>query len=375
MKDKLLPLISVGFPGGYKFFVVLLVTTFSGDMVANEFSKIFFWVALLVTFTGLPIASLMISTAYNISSKDKVILVLLSTMISFFIAHYIELNNYTLSENVFIFISVLFLSSYEIVKRYFLNLADFVSIFIASSLTLVLFLFLFSISSDNAGYILFFCYMSLLLPIIFLYIFKKQKKVLNYSTLADVFKGFLKYTLSNMASTSLMFALPIVLVAEIGDSIAADLAKIFYFSSLLYLIPHYLSAKHIPNMRKQGIKSLEVKDFFTTILKFVIIAIIISGGLFYSFYEQWLIYFTLVCAMQVSQLSLPFSNVLMVKGRVDSILKANLLSMSLLMIFISVIFNQMEVGGERAEVLLIGFLCFQMFKFYLSYAFSKRHFN
>jgi hypothetical protein len=373
--DKLLPLIAVGFPGGYKFFAILVVTTFAGELVANEFSKIFFWVALLVTFTGLPIASLMISTEYNISNKDIVIIILVSTTISFSVAFFIALNKYSLNENVFIFISVLFLSSYEIIKRYFLNLADFFSIFIASSFTIFLFTFLFCISDENAGYILFFCYLSLLLPIVFIYIFKKQTKALNYSNFVDVGKGFLKYALSNMASTSLMLALPIILVSEIGDSIAADLARIFYFSSIMYLIPQYLSAKYIPNMRKEGVRKTEVKAFFITILKFVILTIVISGGFLCFLYEQWTVFCTLVCAMQLSQLSLPFSTVLMVKGRVDSILKANLLSMSVLMVVILVIFNQMDSGGERAEALLISFLSFQILKFCLSYSFSKIHFQ
>ena len=371
MKDKLLPLIAVGFPGGYKFFIVLLVTTFSGDMVANEFSKIFFWVALLVTFTGLPIASLMISTEYNISGKDKVTLVLISTMISFFIAHYIELNKYTLSVNVFVFISVLFLSSYEIVKQYFLNLADFVSIFIASSSTLVLFVFLFSVSSDNAGYILFFCYISLLLPIIFLYIFQKQKNILNYSTLADVFKGFFKYLVSNAASTSLMFAIPIVIIAELGDEVAADLAQIFYFSTLSYLIPRALSAKHIPNMRNKGIANHEVKNFFMTIFTFVVVAIGVALPLFYYFYEQWLVYILLFVAMQLSQLSLPFSNVLMVKGDVNTILKINLSSMLVFLIASLSIYYLFDKGVERGDWLLVTFCCYQLLKLHLGFIKSK----
>ena len=254
-------------------------------------------------------------------------------------------------------------------------MADFVSIFIASNLTLILFVILFFISSDSAVLILFFCFISLLMPILFLYLLKKQKNVLNYSSLTSVFKGFIKYLVSNAASTSLMFALPIVIIAELGDVVAADLAQIFYFSTLSYLIPRALSAKHIPNMRNKGIINHEVKSFFMTIFIFVVVAIGFALPLFYYFYDQWLVYILLFTAMQLSQLSLPFSNVLMVKGNVDTVLKINLSSMLVFLIASLLIYSLFDKGVERGEWLLVTFCYYQLFKLYLGFIKSKVYFH
>ena len=54
-----MPLFFVGFPGGYKLLVIMVITCFAGEIVADEFSKSFFWVALLVNFSVLSIAALM----------------------------------------------------------------------------------------------------------------------------------------------------------------------------------------------------------------------------------------------------------------------------------------------------------------------------
>lgn len=375
--DKFLPIVAVGFPGGYKFFIVFIVTTFASTTIATDFSIIFFWVALLVTFTGLPIASMMIAPHINISTRHKLVLILTSSTIIYMIAYIIELKQYSNSNNLFIYTSVLCLSSYEILKRYFLNEADFKSIFISSCCTMVLVISLLSsvflLEEINVGIILLVCFFSLMFPILLLRINQVQSQSLTLSKFSDVLLGFIKYSLSNAASTSLLFVLPIILISDMGDVIATDLAKVFYFTSLTYLIPHALSAKHIPNMRKNGIRFDDVKVFFTTILIFVIGSIIISLPLIRYFYQQWEVYFMLFIAMQISQLSLPFSNILMVKGLSDIILKINILASAVFIILVSIIFTQIEVGSTRAKIFLLSFIGFQLLKLLLNYFHSKAY--
>lgn len=172
-----------------------------------------------------------------------------------------------------------------------------------------------------------------------------------------------------------MFALPIVIIAELGDVVAADLAQIFYFSTLSYLIPRALSAKHIPNMRNKGITTPEVKSFFMTIAIFVVVAIGAALPLFYYYYEHWQIYILLFVAMQVSQLSLPFSNVLMVKGDVNTILKINLFSTLVFLIAGIVIYHTLNKGLDRMAWLLVIFCGFQLLKVYLGFVKSKIYFT
>lgn len=378
INDKLLPLLTVAFPGGYKFLVVMIITLFTGDVVANEFSKGFFWVGLLVTFSGLPIAALMVSNTYVITLKHKVCLVLFSSLVCFFISYSLELKQLDCSMNIAIFLSVLVLSSYEIVKCYYLNHGYFLSIFISSIGTLILFVLcylFYTFFYDDTALLLLLSFLSLFLPMFMFFMMKDKNENIGASRFSLVFKGFFTYLVSNATSTSLMFALPIVIIAELGDVVAADLAQIFYFSTLSYLIPRALSAKHIPNMRNKGITTPEVKSFFMTIAIFVVVAIGAALPLFYYYYEHWQIYILLFVAMQVSQLSLPFSNVLMVKGDVNTILKINLFSTLVFLIAGIVIYHTLNKGLDRMAWLLVIFCGFQLLKVYLGFVKSKIYFT
>lgn len=377
--NKFLMLISVGFPGGYKFFIVLLITTFATNSVATDFSIIFFWIALLVTFTGLPIASLMVAPQFIISTQHKLLLIIISSFISFSIAYYVELNQYSHANNFFIYLSIICLSSYEVLKRYFLNDGDFKSLFIASCFTMILviplFLGLLLLESYSVGLLLVVCFISLVLPLLYLQIIKVKLYKKNVSSFYEVLLGFIKYSLSNGASTSLLFALPIILIAEMGEVIATDLAQVFYFTSLTYLIPHALSAKHIPNMRQHGIKNKDIKFFFTSILTFVITVCVISLPVLQYLYHEWAVYFMLLVAMQISQLSIPFSNILMVKGETSRILKINIIASTALFFVIIIIMNQMVVSDTRAKAMLLSFIGFQVVKLLLNIFNSNEFIN
>lgn len=374
----LLPLVVTAFPGGYKLLVVLLITSFSGASVANEFSQAFFWTALLVTFSGLPLASLMVSTSYNLLPTHKVLLVVSFTIISFLIAYIVELHTKSNLYNITIFIAVLLSSSYEVYKRELLNHADFINLFIASIITVSLFTFLFFIGYSTSEYLIISTFLALLTPLVILS-FKRansssaQKTSNEPSKLATLLKVFVKYATSNLFSTSLMAAFPLLLVSELGDGISANLAQVFYFSSLAYLVPRALSAKHVPNMRKNGINTKAVQSFFNTILYFVVVASIIVLVLFTFIYQQWLIFFLLFLAMQLSQLSLPFSNVFMVKGDASMVLKVNIIASLFFIVAVAITMVSLEQGELRSILFLIYFIIFQLIKCTLNYSYSKKY--
>ncbi|GAA0810213.1 hypothetical protein GCM10009111_00740 [Colwellia asteriadis] len=212
-----------------------------------------------------------------------------------------------------------------------------------------------------------------MLPLLYLHTIKKPAPIANQSSFSDIAAGFVKYTLSNATSTSLLFALPLVLLAEMGDVIAADLAQVFYFTSLTYLIPHALSAKHIPNMRQYGIVPGDVTSFFLSIFIFVVFTSLLALPLIQHFYTQWIVYLMLFIAMQISQLSLPFSNVLMVKGQANKILKVNIVASTVLVILITLIMFNVTAGDNRAKLLLLSFIGFQLLKLLLNYSSAKEY--
>ena len=234
---KLLPLFSVGFPGGYKFLVIMVVTLFAGSNIADSFSKGYFWVGLLVSFSGLPVAALMVSNNHNMLPKHRFYFILISTVIAFLIAYFTVLNTYPFELCLIIFVAALFLSYYETAKRYFLNIGDFIAIFIASTVSLLMFLALFITTKDDAVWLIFLVFFSLLFPMAAMLVINTYKGSLGKpSAIRQLIKGFLHYILSSMTSTSLMAALPLVVISEIGNGFSSQIAQVFSFSSLMYLL-------------------------------------------------------------------------------------------------------------------------------------------
>lgn len=368
MKDNFFALSSVAFPGGYKFFIIMVITLFSGENFANEFSNYFFWVTLLVTFSGLPLASAMISSHHQIRNMYKVFIIVMSSVIAYGISYVMALSQYSVSVNVAVFFSLLAQSFYEVYKRDFLNTGEFVKVFVASLFTLVLFLLSFFVFGSSTSYMLFISFFSLLVPVLVAYLFmevKQSVETLSKDCFLPVIKIYTKYLVSNATSTSLMYFVPIVIIHELGDNVAASLAQVFYLSTLSYFIPRALSAKHIPIMRNEGIDKERISHFYRTILFFVVGTSVIAFLVFALAFEQWLVFFLLYASMNASQLALPYANVLMVKGEAGSIMSTNLKSSIALLVAVSWIFIGFEQGEQRCVLLLFAFSLHQILKLYL----------
>ncbi|WP_199482743.1 hypothetical protein [Vibrio owensii] len=377
MKDNLFALSSVAFPGGYKFFIIIIITLFSGEGFANEFSNYFFWVTLLVTFSGLPLASAMVSSQHQITDVYKVFIIVMSSVIAYSVSYTIALNQFDASVNIAVFLSLVAQSFYEVYKRYFLNTGDFVKVFIASLFTVIFFLVSYFLFGYSTSYMLFLSFFSLLFPMLIAYLFREVKKGdenLSKDRLLSIIQIFFKYLVSNATSTSLMYFLPIVIIHELGNNVAASLAQVFYLSTLSYFLPRALSAKHIPIMRSEGIYRGKVKSFYSMIFVFVVGTSIVALLAFSLLYEQWMIFFLLYLSMNASQLALPYANVLMVKGEATLIMSTNLKSTIALLLVVALIFTCFEQGEERCMLLLIAFTLYQILKLSLTRYCSRQFF-
>lgn len=377
MKDNFFALFSVAFPGGYKFFIIMVITLLSGEGFANEFSNYFFWVTLLVTFSGLPLASAMVSNQHQIRDAHKVFIIVMSSFIAYSVSYTIALNQFDASVNMAVFLSLVAQSFYEVYKRDFLNTGDFVRVFIASLFTVIFFLISYFLFGSSTPYMLFLSFFSLLFPMLIAYLFREVKKGdenLSKDRLLSIIQICLKYLISNATSTSLMYFLPIVIIHELGNNIAASLAQVFYLSTLSYFLPRALSAKHIPIMRNEGIYMEKVKSFYRIIFIFVTGTSTVALLAFTLMYEQWVIFFLLYLSMNASQLTLPYANVLMVKGEASMIMSANLKSTIVLLSVVIFIFMSFEQGESRCILLLIAFSLYQMLKLSLTRNCSKQFF-
>lgn len=377
MISKFYSLLAISFPSAYKLFVVLIATTLAGPEVANEFSQGFFWVALLTTFTGLPVASIMMSTEHKLSAQQKYLIPTACSLIVFYIAYIFILKDEDIWYCSAILFATIFLSLHEVEKREHLNVAAFKAILKASLITVIL----FSISAyffiGSAPLLLIMYTLLFFIPLLFAK--RTNDKCADQATqisLPVAMSHVFKYALSNMFSTSLMCVVPLVLISELGEDFSVQITQIFYMSGVAYLIPRVLSAKHIPDMRLNGINKHNVYMFFFSILIFIFIATLVVWQAVQFFYpESWLAFLLIFIAMQVSQLSLPFVNVLLVCGKSNTIMKNNIISSIILAVFTSITFMMMAKGYDRGTTLLLFFVVFQLIKLILNYTSAAPIFN
>jgi hypothetical protein len=373
--DRLLPMVTIAFPGGYKLLVVLSITFFSGELVANQFTHAFFWVGLLVTFSGLPLAALVVSKDIYVSDKQKILITFAFSLISYCTAFVIKLHELDWKINTAVFFSLMALALYEVYKQSFLNSGNFKSLFICSLITLLFLSIFLVLFKGNQYFLIIAVFFSLLLPVAFAYFKEVKNTNPNRTEFSVVIQGFLRYVFSNALSSSLMAAFPLLLIQELGDGISSQLAQVFYISSITYLIPRVLSAQNIPLMRSKGINKPMIQSYFIKILIFVVVINVIAIIILPYFYSQWLLYYLLFAAMQCSQLTLPFSNALMVKGDSAAILKINIIATLFFSVGVLSTIFVMDKGEFRAQVLLVGFLFFQVIKLIFSYVFSRKYFK
>ncbi|MGL6258268.1 hypothetical protein [Vibrio sp. WXL103] len=377
MINKIYPLLAISFPSGYKLFVVLVATVLAGHEVAKEFSQGFFWVAFLSSFTGLPIASIMMSKEYKLSLQQKYLIPIIFSVIAFLIAYAFTLKDDGAAYCVAVLLSTIFLSLYEVAKREHLNIAAFKPLLKASFATTLLFSICAYFVIDNAPLLLTMSILLFFLPLLF--IDKAEDECANQAPAVghrEAISHYFKYAASNMFSTSLMCFVPLVLIGELGEDLAPQITQVFYISGVAYLIPRAMSAKHIPDMRLNGIHKHNVYTFFFCILAFASVAIFTVWQVVqYVYPESWLAFLLIFVAMQVSQLSLPFSNVLQVCGRSSTIMKINAFSSLLLALASGLAFLTMAQGYERALLLMLLFVGFQGIKLYLNHHYAAQIMN
>ena len=367
MKDKLLPLIAIGFPGAYKFFVIYFLSFFATQDVTDTFSQAYFWVGFLVTFAGVPFSSIVMGKNSDISIKQLMIGITLASLLVILLGYFFKLNVYSIEHIFILFISLITMSVYEVIKTRLLNTGKFNDVVISSVITVIIFLITFSLGANKEVIILVF-FLALLVPISLSFYFSGLYKASYFEENRKLCKAYFNFAISNALSTSIMAFLPLFLIAELGDNVSTKMAQVFTFSTLLYLLPRALLAKKLPTIRTSKHPEDQVIILFYHILLFVSCAITIALLVLYLLNEQnTFTYFLLFTGIIISQLNLPFSTLLVVNNNSKTTLAINFISSIYFFSMASVCFYSLEQGYNRANLILSAFILFQIIKLFLNY--------
>jgi hypothetical protein len=145
----------------------------------------------------------------------------------------------------------------------------------------------------------------------------------------EFIKNYTSACISNSSSSLIAYLLPLTLVSLLQSDISPYLAVIFSAANLFMLVPRYMAEKNIPLMRNGGdLASIAGKTFFTTLvyLSFIFLCAFIAF-LTIDIRDFWL-YFLLFSSLQLTQLTLPYSNVLMVNNNFSLLLKINIFGLA-----------------------------------------------
>ncbi len=368
LNNRLVKFIAVAFPGGYKFFAVMLITNFSSEAVAKLFSEGFFWVLLFLTFSGIPIAAMMSSRTEILTDKQKYTIVLSSTLILLLTSLFFFSNHTNTQLIINIAFASIFVSIYEFIRKDFFNDECFTEIFVAGCISVILLLAVFFLFSSYNEYILAFSMFCMLVPAWILHCVKnyevEEKSKIRGKRLISV---FIQYCISNGFSTSLAAILPLLLIPEIGDDYSVVMAQVVALSKMLLLVPKAMAASNIPKLRNHGSLWKIVKPYCKVLNVYFIILAIFCAPLswFYGSNDAILFYFLLL-SIQISQLALPYSNVLAVEGKSRELLIANIKGTFIFFLSIAPIYFFMEQSYERGLVIIILYFIHNFIKFQLT---------
>jgi len=360
--EKVISFLSVVFPGGYRFICVMLITSIYPSEQADLFSKGFFWVVLISTFSGIPISAIMSNRQYYLSKLQKNIAVLFSTFLlstAFYLAVFFEQD---IKYFFVVIIASLSLSFYEVSKKVFFNENRYYEVFISAIISLIGLSLILVFKIEHVLAVAFFI---MALPIlIFEFGVNAPQNGSNISNwkLISMYRDF---SLSNAFSTSLNTAIPLFLIYQLGDEISSQMAQVFSLSSLLILVPRVMSTRNIPKLRKNGPDIKIVLSFYSIMKKYLFVIFTFSSISFFFIYEdEWLVLWLLFFGIQLSQINLPFSNLLSVEGESKKQLGINLKGTAFFILLSLVLFFLVEYNFEI--YLLVVFCIHQIFKNYLT---------
>lgn len=338
-------LLATIFPGGYRFLVVNLVAYFCADEVSDIFSSSFLTISLLATFSGMAVSTQSHVMGRRLPLVERVYLVLIFLCLSAFPCFWLwdgGLESYAVA-----LLAALGYSIFEVTRSEIASEGLFERLVLSGFISVLLLVPNLYFFQDKSLLLVLFTFLSLMVPVLFVKGGGESSHRLNL----DVIKDVGSYSLSNGVSTGVSFALPLLLVTEYGDGGATVIVQVFTLSALFMFYPRYLSAGFLVSFKKYG-NWKEVFQFEKKVFIYVAMVslgyVIISAIFFLEYYKL----LPLFIAVVSSQLALPYSNVMMVRGAGREMLRVNIFGFLVLLFLLALVYGVSDSGESRAEIIL-----------------------
>ena len=355
MIASLSQLLAVVLPGAYRVLAIFMVGYFSSPEISNEYSKMFFWVGLLATLSGVSVASLSYSKmdALSLQHKFGLICILLFVTslcsIPFWHGSYLSFG--------IIICSALFLSLFEVYRADYAASGSFTILSLSGIASTALLLFVVILLNTSANQLIAGSFLCILLPLVFPVIkhsfINKTKKILGF--MSGLKKSCI-YSVSNGFSTCLNFIVPLLLIREFGDDSGENIAQVFSISSMFFFYPRYLSAGFLVKAKTNTISAKNINDFFMRVLVFCTTLVCIFFVIVYLHFDDLLKLLSLFLAMQLAQLSLPYSCLFVALGRPDVTLRINAISAVVFLLATVCCFLFIDTGHIRGQLISMSFV-------------------
>jgi hypothetical protein len=188
-------------------------------------------------------------------------------------------------------------------------------------------------------------------------------------------KNYASACISNSSSSLIAYLLPLTLVSLLQSDISPYLAVIFSAANLFMLVPRYMAEKNIPIMRNGGdLKFIAAKTFFITTVYLLIVLLVAFFVFLASDFQDFWLYFLLFSSLQLTQLTLPYSNVLMVSNNFPLLLKINILGL-VPYVLLLMIFNHSPTSLQTSYIVVVLYMISSLIKIILTRTYCQKIFE
>lgn len=353
-------LLAIGFPAGYRFLAINLISYFCARNVSDFFSQSFFMISLLATLSGFAVSSQSYIVSRELSLPRRLLLVIIFLGASSGPCYLLWRGGF---ESYFVaLIAALGYSVFEISRSDLAAKGKFNVLVLQGSVAVCLIGPCLYLWHESPFYLVLSFFWVLAITAI---VFGAPKLIGGDSLSFDVLKDISSYSLSNGISTGLMFVIPILLIAEYGEGSATDLAKTVTLSTIFLLFPKYLSAGFMIDLQRN--QNWEMTKAFEA--KVVIYVSLVCAGIAIAtitLFNNLMSYLMLFMAIQFSQLGLPHASVHAVLGRGMIMLQVNIKSLLFLSVCTLVIYWLFDAGALRGCMLLSVYMVYILLRTYMT---------
>ncbi len=365
--NTLYRLFATVYPGAYRFIVVNVIIYFCTQSVSTFFSKAFFMISLLATFSGMAVSSQAYVKGDNLKVMHVMVLIVGLLSIASFAG--ILIWEGSSEEYLVVIFGALTYSVFLFVRATLAAEAEFRILTIAGVLTFIVMAPILYIASDAYPLLVILVFSSQMLVILMV---GGKRSFGDLSVNYKIIKDVSSYSMSNGLSTGLSFVVPLILIGEYGESSAASIAQVFTLSTLLFFYPMFLSAGFMVDYRRDSTREVLVHKFNQQVLVYILAVIILSVVVGSYFKVDVFDFIWLFIAMQVSQLSLPYSNIHMILGMGAALLKVNYLTIIALIFMVAILFFSYDKGEQRGQILMVLYCFYMFFRYFLTKLSAER---